>query len=582
MQEHQNEIDVLEAAFLFCLFLTVINRRPTFKRVAVIGAGPSGLVTIKELLDAGHDPVCFEKAASLGGAFRFGEDDGVVWESCRLTSSGLITAFSDFPVSLERAEHMRVGEYVDYLSEYCEAFDLERHIRYGMRVDAVKRNPTGGWNVQSSNGNHIFEERFDAVAVCSGLHQHPHVPSFPGLETFPGEILHAARYRRPAQVTGKKVLIVGAGESGADVVTEVSDCAAETVLSLRRGVAVVPRRRFGKPRDYQTSRIRDSSAHWIFQTRHPDDDRKRKIYRTIFLPLVIVDKCLRILYRMGWEILPLFFSTRFSEVLTNLKTHKLTMRLLKESGGTVHEQYVTKDDCFVRTIVLGKCRRAPAIVRFEGRHVSFEDGSSFEPDLVILCTGFETKMPFLEERIVSASRYLNTFDPEIGASLGFIGFLRPGFGSIPPLSELQARWFSLLQSGNRNLPSEQEMLAFIDEWTRFRMHIFRPVRNRLEHLVDHAWFCDELAAQIGCKPSQYELRQENFSFRLRFYAAPFVAAQYRLTGPNAKPKLARNVIESLPIVRPLPDLINVYMRWMTTRILHKVLGKEYAPKLVLH
>jgi dimethylaniline monooxygenase (N-oxide forming) len=100
----------------------------TSRRVAVIGAGPSGLTAVKELLEEGHQPICFEKAASLGGVFRFGEDDGVVWESCRLTSSGLLTAFSDFPVTPEFSGHMTARQYVDYLTRYCAAFDVTRHI----------------------------------------------------------------------------------------------------------------------------------------------------------------------------------------------------------------------------------------------------------------------------------------------------------------------------------------------------------------------------------------------------------------------------------------------------------------------
>src|SRR5512132_4009838 len=100
------------------------------KRVAVIGAGPSGLVTVKELLEEGHAPICFEKADDLGGVFRFAENDGGVWESCRLTSSGLVTAFSDFPVPSDRARHMTVHEYADYLAKYCEAFDVSRYIRF--------------------------------------------------------------------------------------------------------------------------------------------------------------------------------------------------------------------------------------------------------------------------------------------------------------------------------------------------------------------------------------------------------------------------------------------------------------------
>jgi dimethylaniline monooxygenase (N-oxide forming) len=551
------------------------------RRVAVIGAGPAGLVTVKELLDEGHAPTGFEKAPGLGGVFRFDEKDGVVWESCRLTSSGLLTAYSDFPVARDRAEHMTAGEYVGYLGGYCQQFDLGRHIKFGARVESVTRDARGDWRVRWVDAQGVHEERFDAVAVCSGLHQHPHVPRLPGQDTYTGEIMHSAQYRRPAQVAGRKVLIIGAGESGADVVAEVAANAAKAVLSLRRGVAVLPRRMFGKPKDYQTSRVLNSAAHWVFQTRHPRDDRKRNIYRTVFLPLVVVDKCLQILFRVVWEFLPLLWSRRLAEIKANLKTRRMTVRLLRESGGTLTEQFGTKTDDFVRAMALGRCRRAPAVTRFEGRQVLFEDGSRFDPDLVILCTGFETRMPFLDDALARAPRYLHTFNPEVGASLGFVGFLRPAFGAIPPLAELQARWFALLQSGKAELPSGPLMRESIEGLAGFREHIFRAVRGRLDYLVDHTWFCDELAARIGCKPGWRDVRRESLAFRLRFFAGPFVAAQYRLVGPHAKPSITRDVMTSLPIMHPLPDLINLYLRWTMSRVLHRILGPEFAPKLAL-
>lgn len=551
------------------------------KRIAVIGAGPSGLVTVKELLEEGHSPTCFEKADGLGGVFRFGEHDGVVWESCRLTSSGLLTAFSDFPVPSNRAGHMAVGEYVDYLTKYCEAFDVIRHIRFGTKVESVTQNSSGDWTVRTRDAQGTHEEQYDAVAVCSGLHQHPYLPMLPGQETFTGTIMHGAQYRRPAQVAGQKVLIVGAGESGADIVAEVSKHAAETVLSLRRGVAVLARSMFGEPKDYQTSRVHNSAAHWVFQTRNPQNDRKRNLYRLMFLPLVVVDKCLQILFRVVWEFLPLLYSSRLSEIKANLKTRKMSKELLKESGGTLNEQFGTKTDDFVRAIVMGQCQRVAAVERFEGTRAFFIDGRSFAPDLVIFCTGFDTKMPFLTEAMAGAHRYLHTFNPQIGASLGFIGFLRPAFGAIPPLAQLQARWFALLQSGKLELPSAEKMQESISRWTHFRAHMFRAVQGRLDHLVDHTPFCDELAAQIGCKPTRWAVWQEGLNFRLRFFAAPFVAAQYRLIGPHAKPKITREVIARLPIMHPLPDLINLYLRWAMSRVLHRILGPEFSPKLEL-
>ncbi|MDQ5821260.1 MAG: NAD(P)-binding domain-containing protein [Actinomycetota bacterium] len=542
------------------------------------------------MLEEGHEPACFERAGGLGGVFRFDENAGVVWESCRLTSSGLLTAFSDFPVPSGRAEHMSVGEYVDYLASYCDAFGVDQHIRFGTTVESVKREPVKGWHVRTLEPDgQQREERYDAVAVCSGPNQHPHRPHFTGQETFPGRILHSAQYRRPAQVAGKRVLIVGGGESGADIVGEISEHAAETVISLRRGVGVLPRTRHGQPNDYRTCRINNSAAHWIFETRNPADDWKRHVYQAVFLPLILVDKFIQtsaLLIGQFRPLLPLLRPRRpdrgaIAETRVAFKTRRLTKQLLKESGGTLHEQAGTKSDDWVRAIAAGQCRRAALIARFDGRRVLFEDGSGFEPDLVILCTGFEVKVPFLDEAFVRSTRYLQTFVPSIGASLGFIGFVRPALGAIPPLAELQARWFASLLSGKSDLPTEEEMRASIDRRAAFRRHYFRAVPGRLEYLVDYTSLCDELASMVGCKPNRDALRQESLRFRLHFMISPFVAAQYRLVGPHAKPAITRQVITDLPVAYPVHALATFYLRWTLSRALHRLLGPKFAPKLVL-
>ena len=551
------------------------------KRVAVVGAGPSGLVTVKELLAEGHTPTCFDRADAIGGVFRVGELDGVVWESCRLTSSPLLTSFSDFPAPADRLMHLTVGEYVDYLDRYCQAFDLHRHLRFRTTVEEVTRNPEGDWSLRIGDAAGVHEERFDAVALCSGLHQHPHLPRLPGHETYTGAVMHGAQDRRPSQVAGKRVLVVGAGESGADVAAEVAANAAEAVLSLRRGVAVQSRMQLGKPKDLQTSRLMNSTAHWVFQTRHPTDDHKRRVYRWTFLPLLFVDKGLQQLSRFVFDFLPLLRAPTLADIRANLRTRKLSVQLLRESGGTFSEQFGTKSDDFVRAIATGRCRRAPAIARFDGPRVVFTDGSAFTPDLVIFCTGFDTRMPYLDEAVASEPRFLHTFHTEIGASLGFIGFLRPAFGAIPPLAELQARWFALIQSGQRVLPSSADMRQSIDYWTHFRIHFFRAVKGRLDHLVEYTPFCDELAGRIGCKPTWRDIRRESRRFRRKFMVGPFVAAQYRLVGPHAKPEIARAVIENAPVMHPLPDRLTLYLRWMMSRALHRLRGPEYAPKLEL-
>jgi dimethylaniline monooxygenase (N-oxide forming) len=556
------------------------------QKVAVIGAGPSGLATVKELLAEGHEPTCFDRAAGIGGVFRFDEHHGVVWESCRLTSSGLLTAFSDFPVAAHLAGHMTVGEYVDYLRRYAEAFGVLDHVHCGVAAQAVERREDGGWRVVVTDADGTRrEDRFDAVAVCSGLNQTPHFPAFRGRETFTGAFLHASGYRRPAQVAGKRVLVVGAGESGADLVAEVAAHADATVLSLRRGVAVLPRMKHGMPDDYLNTRINNSAAHWVFKTHHPDDTRKRLLYQSLFFPLALADKIVRLVKAPFQRLAPLAHLLPgrggWPAVRLAQKTRQMTAQLLAESGGILTEQFGTKSDDFVKAIVNGQCRRAPAVDRFDGRRVWFADGSHFEPDLVILCTGFEARATFLDDRLSSAARYQHAFVPDVGASLAFIGFVRPAFGAIPPVAELQARLFARVLGGHTSLPAETEMRAWIDHETAHRAHVFRPVRGRLNHLVDFTSTCDELASLVGCKPTRAALAKESRRFRLRFYGSPFVAAQYRMVGPHAAPAIARQVIEGLPIASTADALASYYMRWRLTRVLARLFGPEFAPNLAV-
>jgi dimethylaniline monooxygenase (N-oxide forming) len=383
-------------------------------------------------------------------------------------------------------------------------------------------------------------------------------------------------------------VVVGAGESGADIVAEVAAVAAETVLSLRRGVSVLPRRQFGYPNDYQTCRLTNSAAPWIAATRDPADRGKRRFFATICLPFFLLDRLLQDTTRLGWELLPLFHPSRLlagrrslAELRLAFATRRETARLLAESHGTFGEQFGTKSDEFVRAIAAGRCRRAGAIERFAGSRVIFADGGSVEADLVILATGFVGRIPFLDAALAGRPRYLRTFVPEIGAGLAFVGFLRPALGAIPPLAELQARWFARLLSDAAELPTPLEMHAEIECAREFRRRHFRAHRERLDELVDFTSVCDALARQIGCQPTRRSLAGESRRFRRRFFAGPFVAAQYRLRGPHARPELTRRTIEALPVALPPPRLLGHALRWAWSRLFGRLFGPGWAPKLEL-
>ena len=224
--------------------------------VCVVGAGPSGLVALKELRAAGLDATAFEAQRGPGGLFVFRESEGLVWDTLRLTSSVLVTQFSDF--SPEAAPPFwRHDEYVDYLSAYAARFNLFRHIRFGSPVTQAER-ASDGWDVRVADDS---PRHFDSLVVCSGIHRQGHTPHIRGLETFAGAVFPSTRFRRPDPFRGLRVVCVGGGESAGDLVPQIADVAAECTVSLRRGAYFLPRFVNGAPGDYLMTRLRHGVGH---------------------------------------------------------------------------------------------------------------------------------------------------------------------------------------------------------------------------------------------------------------------------------------------------------------------------------
>lgn len=178
------------------------------------GAGPSGLVTAKYLLDSewGFKVSVYEMGETIGGTFV-----NKTYDATTLVSSKYITLFADLRCPPEEPEHMTAVSYVDYLKRYCDEFKLWSVIHFGKSVTSVRKE--GGNFRVSHTGEKGTEvsEMFDYVVVCSGLHNVPKVPDFDGLESFPGKIIHSSEYKEPSIFSDKRVLVVGSGETGMPV-----------------------------------------------------------------------------------------------------------------------------------------------------------------------------------------------------------------------------------------------------------------------------------------------------------------------------------------------------------------------------
>src|SRR4051794_24007043 len=172
-------------------------------RVAVVGAGPSGIVAAKYALEAGFDVTVFEAGDRLGGQWYTTAPHSGVWPGMRTNTSRAMTAFSDAPAPAEHPLHPAAEQIQAYLEAYARAFGVLERIRFTTPVADVR----AGWSVDG--------EPFDAVVVASGRFRKPRLP--PGIEAFRGELLHAFDYPGAAAFRDRPTLVYGNGISGTEI-----------------------------------------------------------------------------------------------------------------------------------------------------------------------------------------------------------------------------------------------------------------------------------------------------------------------------------------------------------------------------
>jgi dimethylaniline monooxygenase (N-oxide forming) len=545
------------------------------KRVAVIGAGPAGLVTLRELLAMGHDAVAFERQPRLGGVY------ASHYKELQLTTSSINTAFGTYSDGSERSPRMWTGrEYLAYLNGYARHFSLHPRIHLSTNVETLRLDPVKGtWTLRASSratgvqpistdlidlqdcgegppavpdGGQTFE--FDHVAICSGVNIRPVLPPFPGVECFQGTILHSSEVRNAEVFRGRRVLIVGLGESGSDIALMAAEVAKSCAISTRRGPGYIIQRYFaGKPTDLDTNRCYHAIPRWLVC--HP---------------------AVRLKVRIEELFLGASDDTR---VLRKAK------ELNKTRGLSPFHRFGTKNTSFVEAMLYHDADYKPDVARVGEERVDFVDGTSADCDLIVYCTGYTPGFPFLEEHhpeLAAAGKkprslFKHMIFPELGTRAAWIGLVRPGIGSIPPAAELQARYFALLVSGERVLPSAVDIQEDTERAARLDEEQYPEDAGRLNALTDYLRFLDGMATVIGCQPPLGKL----FLFSPKTWAkvmfGPLNGAQYRLVGPGAEPELARAILSRVPTM-PWPVLAWEAMFLFGSKTLHLLgAGERFKP-----
>jgi dimethylaniline monooxygenase (N-oxide forming) len=418
----------------------------------VIGAGSSGIAAC-QVLDARGIPFdCFEKGSQVGGNWRFENDNGMssAYRSLHINTSRGLMAYRTFPMPEDYPDYPNHFQIAAYFDAYVDRFGLREKIRFGTEVVkvepvAAKADPADdvalvpdrweqvrphgwkgseegfrGWEVTVEDADNRREtSRYRAVLVANGHHWDPRWPEppFPCADEFEGEQMHAHHYREPEVLAGKRVLVLGIGNSATDIAVESSRTAEATFLAMRRGAYVLPKYLNGKPTDEAASPI---------LTR---------------LPLPVQR----------------FFMSR----MLGLTVGDMTAYGLPEPDHKLLEAHPTVSAELLSRLGHGDVAVKPNIERFEGgRTVRFADGSEEEIDLVVYCTGYRISFPFFDPELVSASdnrlplyRHVASVDHP---GLFFIGFIQP-LGAIMPIAEAQSEWVADLLEGKGKLPPRGEM-----------------------------------------------------------------------------------------------------------------------------
>ncbi|KAF2188584.1 dimethylaniline monooxygenase [Zopfia rhizophila CBS 207.26] len=508
-------------------------------RVAVIGGGPSGLVTLKYLLEAHKffpvEPIearLFEATDAIGGTFQ-----QRTYEDAEMVSSKQLTTFSDFRIKDPAApDFLITKDYVEYLEDYCDHFQLRACISLSTRVLEVGRQYKGSGHeirFQKEEGN-VEIWSCDAVAVCSGLHVDPNIPHVPGIENVPS-LMHSSRFKGREQFgIDKTVMILGAGETGMDVAhLAVTGQTRHVILCHKNGFFCAPKRvpdpvLFGQVIPNKPLNIPvDVSSASLFDTMyaHPvlRDGPMLWTYYDCFSSGM--DQWIGGIPKEKFHVSKIFFN-KSNKAMPYISAPWRKYNWIQKLRSRIMQLPLL--DTGDRHIDL-----APWPEKFDDNGVvHFMDSGRAEaqkmrkliikPDVVILATGYKQNFPFLapdypQPENANVRRIWQSGDETVG----FIGFVRPSLGAIPPLSEFQAQLW--IQALLHQIPHP------LTQETHYRL--LTDSDRRIQYGVDHEAYAYQLALDCGSATSFINVLSYGWKVATVWALGANFNVKFRLTGP---------------------------------------------------
>ncbi len=429
-------------------------------RYCIVGAGPAGLVAARAFRLEGVPFDQFERHGDVGGIWDIDNPGSSMYESAHFISSKYTSGFFGMPMPAEFPDYPNHRQILSYVRGFADAYDLRRDMTLGCGV--VQAQPLGagakdGWAVTLQSGE---TRPYQGVVCANGVTWHPNMPTYPGLDQFAGDVRHTVEHRSAEAFRGRRVLVVGAGNSGVDIACDAARSADAAFLSVRRGYRFVPKHVFGVPLDVFLS----GQVHPPKGVVLPDDPSK----------------------------------------MIDALTGDLTRYGLPAPDHKALESHPIMNSQILHHLAHGDIRAKPDIRRFTPQGAIFVDGSEEAFDLVLFATGYEYRIPYLDQGLFTWNAghpelYLNLFHRSLAglSVLGFIEFASAAYQRFDEMAQMLVMDANIRETG-----------VGLDAWTRMKAEDRPNLRGAMNYVNSprHANYVEvatyrrvltELRAQFG-------------------------------------------------------------------------------------
>ena len=371
----------------------------------IVGAGPSGLAAARAMRAAGVPFDVVERHRDVGGIWDIENPGTPMYETAHFISSKTQSEFDEYPMPRSYPDYPSRRLILDYIRAFADEFQLRPHVETGVEVTQATPNANSEWDVELSSGE---RRRYRGIISAVGHNWDPLIPSYPG--SFAGEAYHSVRYRSPSEFDGKRVLIVGGGNTACDIACDAAARASRTLISLRRGYHFLPKHVFGKPTD--------------------------------------------VFFRSGPRLSPAIAQPLLTGLL------RFLVGDLRRFGLPAPDHRVLESHPIMNTQILhflahGDVAAKPDVVRLDGHRVHFADGTADDVHLIVWATGYRPTIPFLADVLAhrdgGGPELFATIFPTGAANLFLLGHFEADGGAYPIVSK-QAELVALIARADRAAP----------------------------------------------------------------------------------------------------------------------------------